>query len=154
LKAVNLRPATADDRPHLFCLYASTRADEFAMLPLAPRQKESLLAMQFEARERHYTARYARSERFVIEQACVPIGALWLDRADHELRILDVALLPEHRNRGLGTEILGSLVRESREQHRPVRLTVLAHSPARRLYERLGFAAVGEASVYQSMEIA
>jgi GNAT superfamily N-acetyltransferase len=149
-----LRAPTTDDRALFFRVFASTRAEELAMMPLAPPQKEALLAMQFEARERDYTARHRASERFVVERRGEPVGTLWLDRTDHEIRVLDVALLPEHRNQGLGTELLSSLVREARDRRLPLRLSVLAHGPARRLYERLGFEAVGEASLYISMEIA
>jgi ribosomal protein S18 acetylase RimI-like enzyme len=148
----SLRPATPDDREFLFRVYASTRQEELAPLPWPPAAKESFLRQQFEAQARHYEARYRGAERAIVLRGGVAIGQLWVHRGEGELRVLDVALLPEHRRTGVGTRLLAGLLDEARACRLPVVLHVLADNRARRLYERLGFVPVGPAGVYQQME--
>jgi ribosomal protein S18 acetylase RimI-like enzyme len=149
---VTLRPATPADRDFLFRLYASTREEELAIVPWPPAAKEAFLRQQFEARTSDYESRFADGDNSIVLRDGTPVGQLWVRRNPDELRMLDVALLPEYRGAGLGTSLLTELVTEARERKVPVRLYVLVDNPARRLYERLGFSPVGPAGVYQEME--
>ena len=149
---IALRPAAAADRDFLFRLYASTREEELAPVRWPPGMKETFLRQQFEARARDYESRSNAGENLIVLGDGQPVGQLWVERSHGELRLLDVALMPEHRGAGLGTSLLTQLLNEAREHKVPVRLHVLSHNPARRLYERLGFSAVGPNGVYQEME--
>jgi ribosomal protein S18 acetylase RimI-like enzyme len=85
-----------------------------------------------------------------------PIGAAWLRRLtganrgfgslDDETPELSIAVLPDHRGKGVGTRLLTDLLETARARYLSVCLSVSAGNPARRLYERVGFVAVGEAS--------
>jgi GNAT superfamily N-acetyltransferase len=57
-----------------------------------------------------------------------------------ELRQLFVA--PGMRNKGLGTSFLGWMKERADRKRKDLTLEILANSPARQLYERLGFKAV------------
>jgi ribosomal protein S18 acetylase RimI-like enzyme len=149
---VALRPAAPADRDFLFRLYASTREEELAIVPWPPEAKETFLRQQFEARTRDYEARSAAADKAIVLRDGAPVGQIWVNRSQDELRVLDVALMPGHRRSGLGTSLLTGLLDEARERKVPVRLFVLADNPARRLYERLGFSAIGPAGAYQEME--
>lgn len=70
-----------------------------------------------------------------------PAGRLYVDRPPGELRVMDVALLPEFRGRGVGTELLRRVLAEGAATARPVTIHVERLNPARRLYARLGFVA-------------
>jgi ribosomal protein S18 acetylase RimI-like enzyme len=153
MSSLSLRAVTPTDRDHLFRVYASTRDEELAVVPWSPEQKTAFLEMQFTARERDYAARFSTKDHSVVERGGSPIGYVWVHRSENELRVLDVALLPEHRNAGIGTQLMTTLIEEARERRVPLRLYVLANGAARRLYERLGFTPVSEASVYQLMEL-
>jgi ribosomal protein S18 acetylase RimI-like enzyme len=145
---VSLRPATEGDRELLFRIYASTREEELAPVPWTPRQKEEFLRIQFEAQDRWYRENYAGAEFRVILSNGVPAGRLYFHWRPDELRIMDIALLPEHRGTGIGTFLLRDLKRQALVQGKPVTIHVEKHNPARRLYERLGFREAGEAGVY------
>lgn len=151
----SLRSATPNDRDHLFRVYASTRADELAVVPWSPVQKDAFLRQQFDVRESEYTRSYGTDHHDIVMKEETPIGYLWVVRTEAELKVLDIALLPEHRNGGIGTALMTPLIEEARSRKLPLRLYVLTDGPARRLYERLGFTAVAssEASVYQLMEL-
>jgi ribosomal protein S18 acetylase RimI-like enzyme len=73
-------------------------------------------------------------------------------RWDDEIRVIDVTLLPEHRGRGVGTQLLQELVEEGRRAGKRVTIHVEKPNPARRLYEGLGFAAVEDKGLYLLME--
>jgi ribosomal protein S18 acetylase RimI-like enzyme len=74
--------------------------------------------------------------------------ARWKD----ELRIIDIALLPEYRRRGVGSFLLDRLREEASGNALPLRIHVERHNAARALYERLGFRAVADRGVYLFLE--
>jgi SAM-dependent methyltransferase/GNAT superfamily N-acetyltransferase len=79
-------------------------------------------------------------------------GALSVERFPTHIQLAQIYLLPAFQNRGIGTSIVRDLVRESEETGKPLRLRVLASNPARKLYEREGFAVVGETKERYYME--
>lgn len=152
---VSMRPASDDDRAFLFRLFASAREHEFAFLPLPPAAKETLMRQQFEAQTRDHAARYANADHVIVMQHETPIGRMLVHRGEEVIHLVDIALLPEHRCQGIGTQLVAELVAEGRAKNVAVRLTVFAASEAARLYQRLGFlySAKDDAeSVYRTME--
>lgn len=152
---VSMRAASDDDRAFLYRLFASTRAEEFAFLPLQPAAKETLCRKQFEAQTRDHAARYANAEHMIVMQHETPIGRMLVHRGEEAIHLVDIALLPERRGQGIGTQLVAELVAEGRAKNLRVRLSVFAASEAARLYERLGFlySAQDDAeSVYRTME--
>jgi ribosomal protein S18 acetylase RimI-like enzyme len=69
-----------------------------------------------------------------------------------DLRIVDIALLPEFRAQGLGSGLIEAVFAAARVTGSKVSIHVENFNPARRLYERLGFIEVGEHGVYRRME--
>jgi ribosomal protein S18 acetylase RimI-like enzyme len=136
---VALRPATPADEPFLRAVYASTREEELAPLGWPPATREAFLAMQYEAQRRHYRAAYPAARYDVIQADGVDAGRFCVARLDGEIRVVDLALLPAHRGRGIGTRLLAELLAEADARGLPVRIHVESLNPARRLYERLGF---------------
>ncbi len=57
---------------------------------------------------------------------------------------LSIALLPEYRNRGIGTDLLNHLIENIRDKFSAISLSVSSDNPARRLYQRLGFELIKE----------
>jgi GNAT superfamily N-acetyltransferase len=66
---------------------------------------------------------------------------LYLDRSGEALHILDITLLPEHRNHGAGTYLLGQLMEEARNLGKPLTVFVETFNPSLRFFQRLGFSA-------------
>ena len=134
-----LRPATADDEPFLLELYASTRIEELSTLGWDDNQKQAFIKMQFLARERSHP----RVDDRIIVLDGRAVGRMMVDRSGAAILLRDIALLPEHRNAGIGSRLLQDLLKEAAAAGKPVRLHVLATSPAVRFYERLGFFKTG-----------
>lgn len=149
---VVLRPATDDDREFLVGLYASTRAAELDQVQWQPGQREAFVRMQFDLQDRQYREHNPRGSFDVIEADGRPVGRLYVDRRPTDIRIVDVALVPEHRGRGIGTALLGRILDEAAASGRTASIHVEVTNPAAALYERLGFEVVAELGVYRLME--
>ena len=129
-----LRPATPEDRDFLVDLYISTREDEL------PFFGEALIRLQYEMRQTHYSVRFPQIIPEIIMVAGQRSGAVQIDRIPEEIRLVDIALLPGFRQRGIGSAILALLIEEANRSALPLALTVSkSNARARRLYERFGF---------------
>jgi ribosomal protein S18 acetylase RimI-like enzyme len=83
-----------------------------------------------------------------------PIGAIWLRLwsgdekgygfVDKAIPEMSIAILPEYRGSGLGTHMIREVIRKAQQDHPGISLSVVESSPARRLYERLGFRRIGK----------
>ena len=147
---MSLRPATNDDEAFLLHVFASTRP-EFSLLDLPESQMQALMSMQFNAQRQQYDGSYPEAENSIVLLDDHPIGRILVDRKEHGITLVDVALLPEHRNTGIGTVLLKRLLAQAVVAKKPVRLHVLKSNPALRLYERLGFSRVSDQSMYFEM---
>jgi ribosomal protein S18 acetylase RimI-like enzyme len=145
----SLRPVRESDRDFLLGLYESTREEELAQVPWDEEVKRAFVEHQFGAQDAHYRANYPGATFDVIEVDGRPAGRLYVFRGVEEIRIMDIALAPEFRGRGIGTELLRELMGEAGD--RSLSIHVEMNNPARRLYERLGFEPAGEHGVYVLM---
>ena len=147
-----LRAATPEDEPFLRAIYASTRAEELARVPWSDEQKSAFTNTQFAAQDAHYRQHYPTAQYSIIEVQGVPAGRLYVDRWEKEIRIMDIALLPEHRRAGIGTKLLGELQDEARTAGKALTIHVEKFNPALSLYHRLGFQLIEDKSVYLFLE--
>jgi ribosomal protein S18 acetylase RimI-like enzyme len=151
-QAIRFRPTTPDDVPFLRHLYGTTRAEEMRRVPWTEAQKAAFLDQQFMAQKLDYEAHYVDCEFLVIELDGAPIGRLYIERTEADLAIIDIALLPEHRGRGIGRMLLEEILAEAGAAGKTVTIYVEHDNPARRLYDRLGFRHLDTNGVYHLME--
>ena len=151
-----MREVTPGDAAFLRRVYASTRQQELALLPLDDAARQAFLEMQFAAQDRQF--RQQESARFlVISHGGQDVGRLTLAReagtpgTPGTIRIMDIALLPLWRGQGLGTAVLRGVTEEAEQHGLNLQLYVEEHNPARRLYERLGFRVAEVHPVYTRM---
>ena len=114
--------------------------------------KRAFVEQQFTAQDAYWHEHYTDTSWDVIEVGGRPAGRLYVARWEREIRIVDIALLPEFRGRGLGTALLRDLMAEADAAGKPLSIHVEMNNPARSLYERLGFRPAGEHGVYVLME--
>ncbi len=114
-------------------------------------QVDAFLTMQFEAQRRHYHENYTDTTYELILADGEPVGRLYLARWVDEHRIVDIAIVPEHRGRGIGSRLLADILAEADAAGKPVSIHVELQNPARRLYDHLGFVPVEERGVYVLM---
>lgn len=147
-----LRPIVDADLPLLERIYASTRTEELAQTDWDESQKAAFLAFQFQAQHQHYATHYPDAQFFVIERDGAPAGRLYLHWRVGELRIVDIALLPEHRGTGAGGALLRALIDAVDARGVFASIHVERMNRAMTLYHRLGFRKAGEHGIYDLME--
>ncbi|MFZ5822960.1 MAG: GNAT family N-acetyltransferase [Bacillota bacterium] len=142
------QPAATD---FFYEVYAGTRRDEVAAWGWGTAEQEAFLRLQFDLQQRAYSLQYPGADHGVILHDGRPVGRLIVDRTGSEMHLIDLALLPAHRNAGLGAVLIRLLQAEAAEKARPIRLQVMKGNPARRLYERLGFGLAGESETHVAL---
>jgi ribosomal protein S18 acetylase RimI-like enzyme len=149
---ITFRPESPADDPLLLMLYATTRERELSLVPWSDEEKLKFVVMQFEAQRSHYRLYYAKCEFLVIELDGNPIGRLYVDRQEADIRLIDIILLPQLRGSGIGTALVQELLDEAAGSSRAVTIHVESYNPALHLYQRLGFRHVDTNGVYNLME--
>ena len=149
---VALRPAGDADRETLLRIYASTREQELAVVDWPAEVTQSFLRQQFEAQDHHYRQHYHGTRFDLVLLDGEPVGRFYVARWAAEIRIVDIALLPEARGHGLGTALLARLLAEADAAGLPVTIHVERENRARRLYARLGFRLAEDKGVYLFLE--
>jgi ribosomal protein S18 acetylase RimI-like enzyme len=149
---LHFRQATEHDRDFLYNVYASTREEEVRQAPWTPAQRQAFLAMQARAQDKHYREHFPDADYLIIMVDGQDAGRLYLARTAAEIRIVDIALLPRFRGRGLGQRIVRDIQTEAAERDRPVRIHVEKNNPALRMYQRLNFVSCEDKGVYWLME--
>jgi ribosomal protein S18 acetylase RimI-like enzyme len=146
-----LRPETQDDLEFSYQLYASTREQEMALTTWNAAQKEVFLRMQFNAQREHYLRYYPTASFQIIEYQSRPIGRMYVDRWEKEIRLMDIALLPDFCGQGLGSRLIQTIMEEGQRTGKAVSVHVEQFNPARRLYQRMGFQLAEDKGVYHLM---
>lgn len=146
-----LRPETDDDRAFLRELYGSTRAMEMGIVRWSEDEKRAFLDMQFHAQTTYYRDCYPDCAFLVIELDGERAGRLYIERDDEAIHLVDIALLPAWRGRGIGGRLMAEILGEARASGKRVSIYVEYFNPARHLYDRLGFRALDTNGVYLRM---
>lgn len=147
-----LRRETEDDFEFIIRLYASTRAEELAPVPWPEEAKQAFLRSQCELQHAHYQKHYLGAEFLVLERHSQPVGRIYLHQGTQEIRLMDIAFIPEQRGLGIGTRLLHALLTYAQAHNVTVTLHVEPLNPAQRLYARLGFRLLEERGAYHFLE--
>jgi ribosomal protein S18 acetylase RimI-like enzyme len=139
--AYTLRQATTADYNFLWQLHVATMREYVAMTWGWDEDKQ---ADYFRA---HFNP--AGSQIIVVDGQ--EAGILAVERRPGEIFLSTIEILPAWQGQGLGTAVLGDLLAEAARERRAIRLQVLKVNPARRLYERLGFAVTGETATHDQL---
>jgi len=149
---LSFRTVTENDFDFLLRVSAGTREQEKALFRWADCAWDRFIRMQFALQHQYYRQQFPEADYAIIYLGGTPVGRLYVNHGEDEIRIIDIALLPEFRNRGIGTGILRSLISRAENQQISVRLFVEQSNPSLRLYHRLGFRARETAGVYYHLE--
>ena len=138
---ISLRPATDEDYGFLWWLHRAT------MRPYV----EKTWGWDEQWQAQYFRDRFDPTTREIIECVGVPIGCISVERPEDRICLSVIEIAPDHQNRGIGTKLIQALLNEADSRGVPVELRVLKVDPARRLYERLEFALVGETETHYQM---
>jgi ribosomal protein S18 acetylase RimI-like enzyme len=149
---LSLRPTESADEAFLEAVYADTRRDELAIFNWSREQENAFFKMQFEMQTRAYRMQFPDAVNYIVEFAEKPAGRLIVERGEREIKLIDISLLAEFRNRGIGAVIIENLKAEAEAGGKSLFLRVLkTNMSAKRFYERLDFAVVENADLHFAM---
>jgi ribosomal protein S18 acetylase RimI-like enzyme len=127
----------------LLRIFAESHCAGFQLLGLEPAALDGLIRMQFRARQAQYRLHPGATEHLICRGtglAAIPVGTCWLSDSAEQLRVLDIAVLAEHRRQGVARAVLTGLCARAATAGKPVGLSVWHQNvPARELYRVLGF---------------
>ncbi len=148
-----LRPVTPSDEEFLIAVYGGTRADELAQVEWAEGQKEQFVRWQYGLQRSEYESRFPDGDYCVILINDRPAGRIWVGKDDEQIRLLEIAIMPEFQNRGAGTILLRRLIEQASQTNKFLRhMVFVLNNDAHRFYERLGFTVIEDLGAYKHME--
>ncbi|MGI8642375.1 MAG: GNAT family N-acetyltransferase [Pyrinomonadaceae bacterium] len=149
---LSLRPSEVADETFLETVYAEMRRSELAVLNWSREQENDFFKMQFRLQNQAYKMQFPDADYLVVELDKMPIGSLIVERAG-EIRLVNIAVLPEFRSRGIGAFLLKHLQAEAQAANKPLTLKVLkTNDRAANFYNRCGFAVTGSDEFYLAMQ--
>jgi len=143
-------------RPDLTCRTADLHLDEAALrrmvaddiddlMPHAPRGVRHLMTS---LRLGTHRGRLRPPINLLISRGGDDVGFLTLNMAHPgEIRLIDVVVRPTDRNAGIGTALLRAARQAAADHRRTISAILLYDSPARALFERIGFRPTTEQGV-------
>lgn len=144
IPGLRIRLAEPADEETLFAVFASSREREMEPMMLPPEMKEHMLRLQYDGQLGSYGHTFPDSRIWVLEMEGMTAGRLVLEYRRDEIWVVDIAILPDHRNAGLGGAILRRLMDQATASGRILRGSVSPYNPARALYRRMGVRELGQ----------
>jgi len=138
---ISLRPATRDDYDFLWWLHRAT------MRPYV----EETWGWDEQWQAKYFHDHFDPITREIVECDGVPVGCISVERRERCIFLAAIEIAPDYQSREIGTELIRDLLNEADGRGVAIELQVLQVNPARRLYERLGFAVIGETETHYIM---
>ena len=97
-------------------LYADARRAELAAFNWSREQEDAFFKMQFELQSRAYRMQFPEAVQFIVELEGRTVGRIIVERGEREIKLIDISLLAEFRNRGIGSAFLRHCVALAHER--------------------------------------
>lgn len=142
-RSFSLRQANLSDLPFVTSLHHETLKDYIAPIwGWNETQWDGFIAAWFKPE---------RIQIIVLDK--VDVGILVVEQFASHILFESISVSSNLQNRGIGTKVIEDVLARADRIRLPIKLDVLkSNLPARRLYERLGFAVVGEGEAHFHME--
>jgi len=138
-EGLGIRPSLPSDKAFIENLYRSTR-DDLRLFDAELDFIETLIEQQLNAQTVGYGEQFPNAMYFIIEKQHHAIGRFTIDFGSNEVRLVDIAFIPEARGKGFGEGILNALKLAAMQCCVPLTLSVHAGNwRAKQLYLKLGF---------------
>jgi ribosomal protein S18 acetylase RimI-like enzyme len=145
-----LVPAGPEDSPWIEALQRGILAEALAGIP--EPQLGPLLELQLRSQDQQYRRDWPGASSFLIMAGANRVGRILLHEGAQRDHLVDISILHEFRNAGIGTQALQLLISRAESRSNDLCLRVAASNPALALYQRLGFEIVADAGVYLEMK--
>ena len=154
--SISLHLIQEEDLMVLSEIYGSTREKELQqVVGWNDEQKKAFVLQQFMAQHEYYQKNYTGAAFYVIQKNKIAIGRLYIHENFQEkgVRIIDITILPNWQNKGVGSSILKDILAKASKLNRTVSIHVETFNPAMKLYKNLDFKKISETNgVYHLLE--
>jgi ribosomal protein S18 acetylase RimI-like enzyme len=136
---ITLRPVEEKDDLFIESVYRSTREEELSYTNWSELQKKAFISMQSTAQLAEYKTKFPGAAFRVIVCKKKDAGRFYTWENENEIRLIDITVLPAFRGQGIGSFLLGELIKRSDQLQKKISLHVDPANPVLQLYRRLGF---------------
>lgn len=123
----------------LFDLFLKNKKLELGWQDADPVLIEPILHIQWNARNQHYTQHYPLAKCYIFSLHDNSVGQLTVQHEQHCIHIIDISILPDYHNQGIGTLIIQDLQNIATQSNLSITLNVSTSNSAYFLYKKLGF---------------
>lgn len=136
---IALRPVEKKDDSFIESVYRSTREDELKLTNWPEQQKQAFVHMQLMMQLSEFKEKYPGAFYQIVMYKKKPAGRFYIRESENEILLMEISLLPQFRNKGIGTYLIEEAIKKSVALNKKVSLHVKQGNPAFNLYRRLGF---------------
>lgn len=148
---LDVRLANDNDEAFLESVFFSTRED-LLQLNLPATMLELLLRQQYKLQQQSYSQRWPGVQYHIVYAMGLPVGKFMLAHAEKTLHLVDIALLPQARGKGMGSALIKAIQMAARQHCLAIKLAVENQNwRARKLYEALGFSIENASATHEFM---
>lgn len=151
MPSITLRKTTNNDYRLLLEIYASTREAELSLSAWSLAEKNAFINMQFQAQHQYYTSLYKDNDFYIVLYNHQLAGRIYSAELDHEIRIVDIALLPDYQRIGIGSYLIKQLIQRALRCKKNITLHVDNTNSAMSWYQKLGFKPMASNGIYTFM---
>jgi ribosomal protein S18 acetylase RimI-like enzyme len=140
----NLRYSTDNDYEFLYQLNKTTMK----------KRVEKIWGWEEGVQQKLFRDKSSTEKYKIIVQNNIDIGAISVSKDNNEVFIMNIQILPEYQNRGIGAEVINQIIVDSKSKNLDrVWLQVFKINPAKKLYDKLGFSTIKETETHYVMEL-
>jgi len=133
LRKVHLRIAQQSDLDFLLKLRKSTMNIHLTNMGLPTDEQSHLNRIKYQ---------FAAAKIITMNEQ--DIGLLKSYQDDNALHIVQIQIIPELQNNGVGAKLVQEIIQKAKHPQKKVMLSVLKSNPVKKLYDKLGFHVIKE----------
>lgn len=150
---VSLCPVEPSHTDFLLKLFNECRPDLELIGGINEKQKEDIIFQQFTLEQEQLIKMYPDVEFNVVMLNEKPVGRIYIHHGETADRILEIGLLAEYRNLGIGRKLITTAIENAIKKNKSVRLQVAwFNQRAYKFYKEIGFRVIENQGVSFEME--
>lgn len=128
-----------DDYTFLFTLFSQNKRIELGWQFAEPALIDPILEMQWNARIHYYNQKFPLAICYIFLLNNTPVGQLTVQHEQDHIHIIDISVLHDYQNQGIGSAIIKDLQMTAKQTNHFITLHVSTSNSAHFLYLNLGF---------------
>lgn len=150
---ISLYPVEPSYKDFLLKVFTESRPELSLINGVSEEQKASIILEQFIIEQKQLLQIYPEAELNIVMLNNQPVGRLYVHHGENADRILEIGLLEEYRGLGIGRKLVSTVIENSAQLGKVVRLQVAwFNQGAYAFYARIGFKVIKNQGVSFEMQ--